>query len=71
MKGTVGDIYMADTMSGGAAFDSAGPIAKNVEDCANVMDVLLPGRESRSHLTRSWDGIHVAYLDYKTWRCED
>ena len=71
MKGTVGDINMRGTMSGGAGFDSAGPIAKSVEDCADVMDILLPGRNFRSSLTKSWDGIKVAYLDYKTWQFED
>ncbi|KAI1121608.1 amidase signature domain-containing protein [Nemania abortiva] len=71
IKGTVGDINMKGTMSGGAGFDSAGPIAKNVEDCADVMDLLLPGRGFRSHLTKSWDDIHIAYLDYQTWRFED
>ncbi|KAF4436967.1 hypothetical protein F53441_13149 [Fusarium austroafricanum] len=71
IKGTVGDINMKGTMSGGAGFDSAGPIAKSVEDCAHVLDVLLPGRDFRSHLTKSWKGIKVAYLDYKKWQFED
>ncbi|KAI0199461.1 amidase signature domain-containing protein [Astrocystis sublimbata] len=71
IKGTVGGINMKGTMSGGAGFDSAGPVAKNVEDCADVMDILLPGRDFRSHLTKSWEGIHIAYLDYRTWQFED
>lgn len=71
MKGTVGDIDMRGTMSGGAGFDSAGSIAKSVEDCADVMDILLPGRNFRLHLTKSWEGSSIAYLDYKTWQFED
>ncbi|KAJ4263557.1 hypothetical protein NW762_006376 [Fusarium torreyae] len=71
IKGTVGDINMKGTMSGGAGFDSAGPIAKSVQDCANILDVLLPGRDFGSHLTKSWHGIKVAYLDYKKWQFED
>ncbi|KAK4145145.1 amidase signature domain-containing protein [Dichotomopilus funicola] len=66
IKGAVGDVNMKGTMSGGAGFDSAGPLAKSVEDCADVMDILLPGRNFCSHLTKSWDGLHIAYLDYKT-----
>lgn len=71
IKGTVGDVNMKGTMSGGAGFDSAGPLAKSVEDCADVMDILLPGRDFRSHLTKSWDGLRIAHLDYKTWQFED
>ncbi|KAI1505674.1 amidase signature domain-containing protein [Biscogniauxia marginata] len=71
MKGTVGDINMKGTMSGGAGFDSAGPIAKSVDDIADVMDILLPGRYFRSYLTKSWQGLRIAYLDYKTWQFAD
>ncbi|KAH6976344.1 amidase signature domain-containing protein [Ilyonectria sp. MPI-CAGE-AT-0026] len=38
MKGTVGAVNMFGTQSGGAAWDSAGPMAKSVEDCADVME---------------------------------
>ncbi|CRL23447.1 Amidase [Penicillium camemberti] len=68
LKGTVGDVIMKGTQSGGAAFDSAGPIGKSAEDRADVMDILLPGRDFSSHLTKSWNGIRIAYLDYKTWQ---
>ncbi|CAI7583458.1 unnamed protein product [Penicillium palitans] len=68
LKGTVGDVIMKGTQSGGAAFDSAGPIGKSAEDCADVMDILLPGGDFSSHLTKSWNGIRIAYLDYKTWQ---
>jgi amidase len=71
LKGTVDDVIMKGTQSGGAAFDSAGPIAKSAEDCADVMDILLPGRDFCSHLTKSWNGIRIAYLDYKTWQFPD
>ncbi|KAJ5401094.1 hypothetical protein N7465_011583 [Penicillium sp. CMV-2018d] len=71
LKGTVGDVIMKGTQSGGAAFDSAGPIGKSAEDCADAMDILLPGRDFCSHLTRSWNGIRIAYLDYKTWQFPD
>ncbi|KAK3191051.1 hypothetical protein K4F52_003001 [Lecanicillium sp. MT-2017a] len=71
IKGTVGDINMKGTMSGGAGFDSAGPIAKSVQDCADVLDIFLPGRDFRSHLAKSWDGTKIAYLDYKTWQFAD
>lgn len=71
IKRTVGDINMKGTMSGGAGFDSAGPLAKSVEDCADIMDVLLLGRDFNSHLVKSWDGPKVAYLDYKTWQFAD
>ncbi|KAJ5509770.1 hypothetical protein N7527_011913 [Penicillium freii] len=71
LKGTVGDVIMKGTQSGGAAFDSAGPIGKSAEDCVDVMDILLPGRDFGSHLTKSWNGIRIAYLDYKTWQFPD
>jgi len=35
------------------------------------MDVLLLGRDFNSHLVKSWDGLKVAYLDYKTWQFSD
>jgi len=35
------------------------------------MDVLLLGRDFNSHLVKSWDGLKVAYLDYKTWQFAD
>lgn len=71
IKGTVGDVNMKGTMSRGAGFDSAGPLAKSVEDCADVMDILLPGKNFRSHLIKSWDGLRIAYLEYKYWQFED
>ncbi|GAW27360.1 putative amidase family protein [Rosellinia necatrix] len=71
MKGTVGDVNMVGTQSGGAAFDSAGPLAKSVEDCADAMEILLPGRNFRSHLTQSWQGIRIAYLNYDAWQFPD
>lgn len=71
MKGTVGDVNMVGTQSGGAAFDSAGPLAKSVEDCADVMDILLPGRDFHKYLTKSWSGIKIAYLNYDDWQFPD
>ncbi|KAI0389119.1 amidase signature domain-containing protein [Xylariaceae sp. FL0594] len=78
MKGTVGDVPMVGTQSGGAAFDSPGPMAKCVEDCADVMDVLLPGRgffdayrRRRRDQGRSWQGIRIACLDYDAWQFPD
>ncbi|CAI7674385.1 unnamed protein product [Penicillium discolor] len=35
------------------------------------MDILLPGRDFGSHLTKSWNGICIAYLDYKNWQFPD
>ncbi|KAF4768454.1 hypothetical protein HAV15_002539 [Penicillium sp. str.  len=71
LKGTVGDVIMKGTQPGGAAFDSAGPIGKSAEDCADVMDILLPGRDFGSHLTKSWNGIRISCLDYETWQFPD
>lgn len=71
MKGSVGAIDMKGSLSGGMGFDSAGPLAKSVQDCADVMNVLLSGRDFRSLLTKSWEGIRIAYLDYKTWQFAD
>jgi len=71
VKGTVGDVVMVGTQSGGAAFDSAGPMAKCVEDCADILEILLPGRDFRSHLMKSWDGIGFACLNYEDWQFPD
>ncbi|KAK7413119.1 hypothetical protein QQX98_008005 [Neonectria punicea] len=71
IKGTVGDVDMFGTQSGGAAFDSAGPIAKTPEDCTDFMDVLLPGRDFRSYLKKSRKGIEIADLNYDTWQFLD
>ena len=59
---------MLGTQSGGAAFDSAGPMAKSPEDCADIMEILLPGRDFRSHLKKSWEGIGIAYLNHDVWQ---
>lgn len=71
MKGTVGAVNMFGTQSGGAAWDSAGPMAKSVEDCADVREVLLPGRDFHSCLGRSWKGIRIALLNYEQWQFDD
>ncbi|UPK93858.1 hypothetical protein LCI18_004793 [Fusarium solani-melongenae] len=71
MKGTVGAVNMVGTQSGGAAWDSAGPLAKSVEDCADVMDILLPNRNFHSSLTGSWKGIRIALLNYEDWQFGD
>lgn len=68
IKGTIGDVSMVGTQSGGQFNDSAGPLAKSVEDCASVMEILLPGRDFHSHLGKSWAGIGIASLDYDTWQ---
>ncbi|KAK3386684.1 amidase signature domain-containing protein [Podospora didyma] len=46
-KGAVGNVSMVGTQLGGAAFDSAGPMAKSMEDCADIMEIFLPGRDIR------------------------
>lgn len=66
IKGTIGDVSMVGTQSGGQFNDSAGPLAKSVENCAAVLEVLLPGRRFRPHLTKSWAGLGIACLDYDT-----
>ncbi|KAL2673845.1 hypothetical protein Neosp_012289 [[Neocosmospora] mangrovei] len=71
MKGTVGAINMVGTQSGGAAWDSAGPLAKSVEDCADVMDILLPNHNFHSSLTGSWKRIRIALLNYEDWQFGD
>ncbi|KAH6845635.1 amidase signature domain-containing protein [Chaetomium sp. MPI-CAGE-AT-0009] len=71
MKGTVGSVNMVGTQSGGAAWDSAGLMAKSVEDCADVMETLLPGRDFRSSLKSSWKGIRIALLNYDKWQWDD
>lgn len=68
IKGTIGDVSMVGTQSGGQFNDSAGPLAKSVGDCAAVMEILLPGRDFHSHLGKSWAGIAIASLDYDTWQ---
>lgn len=62
---------MKGTQSDGAAIGSAGPIAKSTEDCIDILDILVPGRKFRSQLIESWDGIRIAYIDYKTWQFPD
>ncbi|KAK0627621.1 amidase signature domain-containing protein [Immersiella caudata] len=71
MKCTAGAVNMAGTQSSGAAWDSAGPMAKSVEDCVDVMHILLPGRNFRSSLKRSWQGIRIALLNYEEWQWDD
>jgi amidase len=46
-------------------------MAKSVEDCADVMDILLPGRGFRSSLKRSWKGVRIAFLNYEKWQWDD
>ncbi|KAH7125867.1 hypothetical protein EDB81DRAFT_764962 [Dactylonectria macrodidyma] len=64
----VGDIEIVGTQSSGAAFDSSEPIAESVEDCADVMELLLLEKNFRSHPKAFWNGINVAYLNYDFWQ---
>ncbi|KAL6399341.1 Amidase [Ilyonectria robusta] len=40
-------------------------------DSADVMEVLLPGRDFHSCLGRSWKGIRIALLNYEQWQFDD
>ncbi|KAH7000515.1 amidase signature domain-containing protein [Ilyonectria destructans] len=69
--GTEADDSTFGTQSGGATWDSAGPLAKSVEGCANVMEVLLPGRDFHSSFGSSWQGIRIALLNYEQWQFDE
>ncbi|RSL60488.1 hypothetical protein CEP54_006739 [Fusarium duplospermum] len=71
---------MVGTRSGSAAWDSAGPLAKSVEDYADVMDILLRNCNFYSPLTSSdkichrnpvFDGEHKRDISHAMKTIED
>lgn len=55
-------------------FDSAGPMAKSVEDLANLMDILVDPSKTKipaggylSAVTAAWDGLRIGALDSEIW----
>ena len=45
LKPTTGSIDLAANLAGNSGLMCVGPMAKSVEDCASLLDVMLPGRD--------------------------
>lgn len=52
-------------------FDSAGGMAKTVEDLAKIMDLLQEGKDYISHLTSSFKGLRLGFVDPELWKAAD
>ncbi|KAI4257637.1 MAG: hypothetical protein L6R42_005531 [Xanthoria sp. 1 TBL-2021] len=52
-------------------FDSAGGMAKTVEDLAKTMDLLQEGKDYTSHLTSFFKGLRLGFVDPELWKAAD
>ncbi|KAL8854605.1 MAG: hypothetical protein Q9221_000640 [Calogaya cf. arnoldii] len=52
-------------------FDSAGGMAKTVEDLAKIMDLLQEGKHYTSHMTSSFKGLRLGFVDPELWKAAD
>jgi amidase len=78
IKPTVGLISQEGIVPISELVDSAGPMAKCVEDIANLLDILIdPSKTSvpeggfRKHLVTSWSGLRIGTLDPEDWHYAD
>lgn len=68
MRPTVGLVSRDGVIPISATLDSVGPIAKCVEDLANLLDTLIQPAEVpkggyASAMVKNWDGIRIGTLD--------
>ncbi|KAJ5289132.1 amidase signature domain-containing protein [Penicillium angulare] len=71
LKLTVGTISTYGVQPLSKPFDSIGGAAKTTEDLANLLDTLVPGRDFKSSLTKSWKNIKVGLVDPMLWQPAD
>lgn len=59
------------TLPSSKAFDSIGGAAKTTEDVADLLDILVPGRDFKSSVTKSWRNTKVGFVDPMLWQPAD
>lgn len=68
MKATPGTIPGDGAFPTSRAFDSHGGMAKTPDDLADIMGVLMKGKDFKSSLKSSWDGIGIGFVDPTLWQ---
>jgi len=48
-----------------------GGLAKSPEDLANVMGILMGGRDFSEFLNPSWEGVRIGFVDPALWQPAD
>jgi amidase len=78
LKPTIGLVSQEGIVPISRLVDSAGPLAKCVEDIANLLDILIdpskttvPTGGYKTSLTRSWKDIKIGTLDPDDWHYGD
>lgn len=66
MKLTVGSINMQGTLPHSPITDSMGGLTKTAEDLA-VLTAIITGRDQSEHLTGSWEGQRIAFVNPELW----
>ena len=68
MKATVGSVDDTGVQGVGPAFMSLGGLAKSPRDLANVMSILIGGKDFSSFLTPTWQGLRIGFVDPDLWQ---
>lgn len=68
MKATPGTIPGDGAFPTSRAFDSHGGMAKTPDDLAEILDLLMNGKDFKSSLKSSWDGIRIGFVDPTLWQ---
>ncbi len=67
LKASLGWTNTAGVLPGGSSFDCLGGLAKTPLDLANLMSVLMGGRDFSNSLKSSWFGVNVGFVDATLW----
>ena len=68
MKATPGAIPGDGAYPISRAFDSHGGLAKSPEDLAEMMGLLMGGKDFSSYLKASWEGTRIGFVDPALWQ---
>ena len=68
IKATPGTIPGDGAFPTSRTFDNHGGMAKTPDDLADVMGLLMKGRDFKSSLKSSWDGIGIGFVDPTLWQ---
>jgi len=63
MKATVGSVDDIGVQGVGPACMSLSGLAKSLRDLANVMSILIGGKDFSSFLTPTWQGLRIGFVD--------
>ena len=69
LKATTGSVNMTGCQASASWVATCGPMAKSVEDLANLMTILLDDhRDFSGHLKRSWNNLRVGVVNPDLWQ---